>query len=228
MQGFGADGFFAEYASVDHHNAIILPENLDMRTSAPFFCAGITAFHGVDSCELVPGDWLAVVGCGGLGQLAIQYGKAMGFKVVGLDINDSVLAAATTAGADAVFNTRSNASYISELRTLTKGGANAAAVFSASQAAYNTATKILQIMGVLMVIGLPPKPIEFPALDLMKSLYRIKSESTGPPHKMPRAIEFTSRHNIVPHVEFYELEQINEMIGKMSRGEVQGRMAVVF
>jgi propanol-preferring alcohol dehydrogenase len=42
LQGFGIDGFFAEYASVDYRNAIILPEKLDIRTSAPFFCAGIT------------------------------------------------------------------------------------------------------------------------------------------------------------------------------------------
>jgi propanol-preferring alcohol dehydrogenase len=186
------------------------------------------AFHGVDSCELKPGDWLAVVGCGGLGQLAIQYGKAMGFKVIGLDINESILSVATQAGADAVFNTLANKNYVEEIRTLTKGGANAAAVFSASQAAYNSATKILQIMGVLMVIGLPREPIQFSALDLMKSLYRIKSESTGPPHKMPRAIEFTSKHNIVPQVSFYKLEQINEMIEKMSSGKAQGRMAVVF
>lgn len=152
----------------------------------------------------------------------------MGFKVIGLDINESILSVATQAGADAVFNTLANKNYVEEIRTLTKGGANAAAVFSASQAAYNSATKILQIMGVLMVIGLPREPIQFSALDLMKSLYRIKSESTGPPHKMPRAIEFTSKHNIVPQVSFYKLEQINEMIEKMSSGKAQGRMAVVF
>ena len=42
IQGFGTDGMFAEYAAIDRHNAIILPENLDTDTSAPYFCAGIT------------------------------------------------------------------------------------------------------------------------------------------------------------------------------------------
>ncbi len=41
LQGFQTDGFFAEYAAVDYRNAIILPENLAMETSAPYFCAGI-------------------------------------------------------------------------------------------------------------------------------------------------------------------------------------------
>lgn len=188
----------------------------------------IIAFHAVDNCELKPGDWLAVVGCGGLGQLAIQYGKAMGFKVVGIDINNDVLKTAKEAGADLVYNSLANKEYIAELRAATNGGADAAAVFSASQAAYNSATKILQIEGVLMVIGLPSKPLQFDSLDLMKKLYRIKSESTGPPQKMPKAMDFIAKHNIVPHVELYKLDQINEMIDKMKSGKVTSRMAVVF
>lgn len=77
LQGFVVDGFFAEYAVVDWQNAVKLPTNLDMSKTAPLFCAGITAFHSVDSCELKEGDWLAIIGCGGLGQYAIQYAKAV-------------------------------------------------------------------------------------------------------------------------------------------------------
>jgi D-arabinose 1-dehydrogenase-like Zn-dependent alcohol dehydrogenase len=81
LQGFVADGYFAEYAVVDWQNAVKLPENLDMSKTAPLFCAGITAFHSVDSCELKAGDWLAVIGCGGLGQYAIQYAKAVSLNI---------------------------------------------------------------------------------------------------------------------------------------------------
>ena len=42
LQGFIVDGFFAEYAVIDYHNAIHLPKNLDMKRCAPIFCAGIT------------------------------------------------------------------------------------------------------------------------------------------------------------------------------------------
>lgn len=42
LQGFTTAGFFAEYAVVDWQNAIILPKNLDVKTSSPLFCAGIT------------------------------------------------------------------------------------------------------------------------------------------------------------------------------------------
>jgi propanol-preferring alcohol dehydrogenase len=42
LQGFTTDGFFAEYALVDYHNAVILPSNLDIKKAAPIFCAGVT------------------------------------------------------------------------------------------------------------------------------------------------------------------------------------------
>ncbi|KIW86634.1 uncharacterized protein Z519_12759 [Cladophialophora bantiana CBS 173.52] len=227
LQGFQSDGFFAEYAAVDYRNAIILPENLPMETSAPYFCAGITAFHGVDSCGLKRGQWIVIVGCGGLGQMGIRFAKAMGLNVVGLDINDGVLTAAKENGADVTVNSK-DAEFEKKIRDATGGGADAAVVFSAAQAAYDSATKVLRLGGILMVIGLPSKPLQFSALELMRKLYQIRSESTGPPQQMPRAVEFISKHNIKPKVELYKLDQINEMMDLMKSGKSKSRMAVVF
>jgi propanol-preferring alcohol dehydrogenase len=69
MQGFTVDGYFQEYIIVDARQAMKLPPGLDVKTAAPLFCAGVTAYHGVEDCELKPGQWMAVIGCGGLGHL---------------------------------------------------------------------------------------------------------------------------------------------------------------
>jgi alcohol dehydrogenase, propanol-preferring len=69
MQGFGADGYFQEYSVVEARSAMVLPEGLDLVEAAPLFCAGVTAFHGVEDAECEPGDWMAIIGCGGLGHL---------------------------------------------------------------------------------------------------------------------------------------------------------------
>jgi D-arabinose 1-dehydrogenase-like Zn-dependent alcohol dehydrogenase len=104
----------------------------------------------VDQCELKPGDWFAVVGCGGLGQLASQYAKAMGANVVGIDINDATLEVFKKQGADLTFNSRSNPEYLTELKTATDGGAHAVAVFSDANAAYASAPSVLRVGGLLM------------------------------------------------------------------------------
>lgn len=47
VQGFTVDGFFAEYAVVDWHSAIILPSSIDVKTASPLFCAGVTGLRAV-------------------------------------------------------------------------------------------------------------------------------------------------------------------------------------
>lgn len=121
-----------------------------------------------------------------------------------------------------------NASYVDQLKAATGGGVEAATVFSASQAAYKNAPKILQVGGLVMVVGLPAKPLEFDAVELMMGRYRVKAETTGPPWKVPRAIEFTAKHNIRTNVELYKLDDIQMMVDRMQAGETSKRMAVVF
>jgi alcohol dehydrogenase, propanol-preferring len=69
MQGWALDGFMQEYCIVDHKTAFVLPDDLDAKKAAPLTCAGITAFNAVRRPGLKEGQWLGVVGCGGLGQL---------------------------------------------------------------------------------------------------------------------------------------------------------------
>ena len=72
MQGWGMDGFMQEYCIVDHLSATKLPGRLDASRAAPLFCAGITAYNAVRKPDLKEGQWLAVIGCGGLGQMGEQ------------------------------------------------------------------------------------------------------------------------------------------------------------
>lgn len=86
LHGFTTDGHFAEYSLVDACNSMVLPDDIDMVATAPLFCAGITgkpshysypsywdnrsvAYRAVKQCDLKPGKWIAVIGCGGLGHL---------------------------------------------------------------------------------------------------------------------------------------------------------------
>ena len=78
-------------------------------------------------------------GLGSTGQIATQIAKALGYKVVAIDINDATLDVCKKQGADAVFNSRTNQDYQDELKKLTNGGAKAACVFSNAQAVSNDA-----------------------------------------------------------------------------------------
>ncbi|EXJ92019.1 hypothetical protein A1O3_00569 [Capronia epimyces CBS 606.96] len=233
ISGFQAPGFFAEYAIVVWQNAIILPASMDPRTSSAFFCAGLTAFHSVDSCELKPGQWLAIVGAGGLGQLATQVAKAMGLKVVAIDVNDGALAMVKNQGADYTFNSRTEAdTYISSVKALTPGkhGVHAVGVFSNAAPAFASAPDLLRVNGVLMAVGIAAQPIQVSVYDIVVGSYRLKAESIGTPQRMAKAINFFADHNIVPEVEIRPagLSDVANMVDEMKAGQSTKRMAVVF
>jgi len=186
------------------------------------------AFNSVDSCGLRPGQWLGVIGAGGLGQLAVQYGKAMGFKVLAVDINDATLNVCKSQGADETFNSKTEPDYVSKIKQLTNGGVHAAAVFSNALAAYAGAPSIIRVGGTLMVVGIPHKPLEVPPMELILGTYKIKAESTSIPQRMKKAVDFSSEHNIHPDVQLRRLEELNDMVNEMRAGKATRRMGVAF
>jgi len=229
MQGFSVDGYFQEYVVVDARTAMVLPKELDPKTAAPLFCAGVTAFHGIDDCELKPGQWVAVIGCGGLGHLGVQYAKAMGLKVIGLDISDIQLETATASGADYVFNSMTDKDYVKKILELTGGGVDAAVNFTASKKSYDDAPAIIRPgLGLLMVVGVPNTPLQFNSLDIALGRYRIKGSSNGTCHNMRPAIEFSTKHNIKPHLTLFKLEELPKMIDIMHSNKTAGRLGVQF
>jgi D-arabinose 1-dehydrogenase-like Zn-dependent alcohol dehydrogenase len=122
----------------------------------------------------------------------------MGIKTIALDINDSQLEMAKKVGADATFNSMTNKNYVEEVKNLTGKGCHAAAVFSAANAAYTGAPAVLRIGGLLMVIGIAPKGLDFiTTFDLTTGKYRLKADSTSIPQRMKKAVEFTGKHKYV-------------------------------
>lgn len=153
----------------------------------------------------------------------------MGIKVIGLDINDETLAQTKKIGADLTFNSRTNPNYLAEIREVTNGGVHAAAVYSASITAYENAKSVLRIGGLLMAVGLPPKPFPVNLTEIITGFYRIKGDCTSIPQRMARAIEFTAKHKIQPNVvSFHKLEDLPDMVARMRAEKSTGRMAVLF
>ncbi|KAF1955053.1 hypothetical protein CC80DRAFT_357749, partial [Byssothecium circinans] len=109
--------------------------------------------------------------------------RQMGYKTIGLDINDSCLEMAKKVGAGAVFNFMMNKNYVDEVKKMIDGKeCHAADLSSGSNAAYASAPDLLKVGGLLMVIGIALKGLDFiDTFALAMGRYRIKGESTSIP-----------------------------------------------
>jgi D-arabinose 1-dehydrogenase-like Zn-dependent alcohol dehydrogenase len=76
----------------------------------------------------------------------------MGLKTIGIDISQAQLEAIKALGADVVINTMDEPDFEAKVKKLTNGGCHAAAVFSASNAAYENAPKVLRYVYIFRSI----------------------------------------------------------------------------
>jgi alcohol dehydrogenase, propanol-preferring len=230
MQGWALDGFMQEYCIVDHKTAFVLPEDLDATKAAPLTCAGITAFNAVRRPGLKEGQWLGVVGCGGLGQLAVRYAKAHNLRVIAIDIDNTILSHATAAGVEHTFNSRTTRTpdLITTIKSLTGGGLHAVAVFTAVKAGYAIAPKLLRLGGQLVCVGCPGEDVEINAMSVALSMYSVVgANNMATPSQLRECAEFTAKHGIDPPMQFFKIEQIEEMVEIMEKGKLGGNRLVV-
>ena len=85
--------------------------------------AGRRTYKGIKQTGARAGDWIAISGIGGLGHLAVQYSKVMGFQIVAIDIADDKLALAKQLGADVTVNAK-NGDVVEAVKKATGGGAH--------------------------------------------------------------------------------------------------------
>ncbi|PWN46616.1 GroES-like protein, partial [Violaceomyces palustris] len=84
INGVTRDGGYAEYCLLRTEAAVRLPEEGSAAELAPLMCAGVTVYNGIRKMNIVSGEVVAVQGLGGLGHLAIQYARQMGYRTVAM------------------------------------------------------------------------------------------------------------------------------------------------
>ena len=103
--GFTHWGSFAEHVALHaaDTNLVALPESIDFATAASLGCRFATAYRAlVGRARVTEGEWVTVVGAGGVGLSTVMIARALGCRVVAVDRNAEALALAADLGAEHV------------------------------------------------------------------------------------------------------------------------------
>lgn len=125
--GFHGWGGFAELVALREADLTLasLPEAMDFVTAASLGCRFATSWRAVQGQgRVTAGDWVAVHGCGGVGLAAVMIARALGARVIAVDIRDEALALAREVGASAAVNAKTSHDVADEIRELSGGGAD--------------------------------------------------------------------------------------------------------
>ncbi|WP_378941488.1 alcohol dehydrogenase AdhP [Mesorhizobium sp. ANAO-SY3R2] len=225
--GYSCNGGFAEYVIASAPFAAKLPADVDFIAMAPILCAGVTTYKGLKETEARPGEWVAISGIGGLGNVAIQYAKAMGFNVVALDIATDKLDLARRSGADIAIDARS-ADAVAQVLDVTKGGANGILVTAVSPPAFGQALKMVRRKGTVSLVGLPPGDFPAPIFDVVLKRITIRGSIVGTRRDLDEAIAFATSGKVRSQITKARLENINDIFAKLEHGKIEGRMVLDF
>lgn len=222
--GYSVDGGYAEYVVADARYIARFPKDIDFVEMAPITCAGVTVYKGLKETEVKPGEWVAISGIGGLGHLAVQYAKAMGLHVAAIDISDEKLALAKKLGADLTVNALHDdpGKYLKEKT----GGMHGVLVTAVSPIAFKQALTALRRKGTISLNGLPPGSFDLPIFETVLNRYTVRGSIVGTRKDMQEAIGFAVEGKVKATVHTAKLEDINEILAQMKKGDIEGRIVL--
>lgn len=223
--GYTVDGSFGTYMLVDTRYCARIPAGSDPLEVAPILCAGVTVYKGLKVSETKPGQFVVISGVGGLGHIAVQYAKAMGMRVIAVDIADDKLELAKKHGAEFTVNA-GQVDPAAAVQEYTNGGAHGILVTAVHPAAFGQAIGMARKGGTIVFNGLPPGDFPAPIFDIVFNGLTVRGSLVGTRQDLEEALDFYARGLIHPTVHECRLEDVNEVFEKMVKGQIDGRMAI--
>jgi alcohol dehydrogenase, propanol-preferring len=222
--GYSKAGGYAEYMVARADYVARLPLDIDAYEIAPILCAGVTTYRGLKRSGARPGQWVVVMGVGGLGHIAIQYAKAMGLRVAAVDVADAKLALARDMGAELTINAKLH-DAVHDVQSQI-GGAHAVVVTATTTQAFEQAIGMVRPAGVVTYIGLPGGAsdiIRASIMTIVNGELSIRGSNVGTRQDLDEAVSFAARGLVKSRNTFGRLEDINTIFADMKAGRLAGR-----
>ncbi len=197
MPGNHRDGGFAEFVCVPARDLVLLPTGLDLARSAVIADALTTPYHAVvHRARVQSGDWVVVVGCGGVGINVVQFAVASGANVIAVDLRAEKRAAARELGACETLDPAEYPDLGREVRKRTGTGADVALEVVGKPETVTLALSTLRRGGRLCVVGYADAVVPIPLARLMFFEYEIVGSLGCRPVDYPRVIEMVRRGRV--------------------------------
>ena len=195
------------------------------RDAAPLMCAGITSYKGIKETQAKPGEWMVILGVGGLGHLGVEYAKAMGLHVRAVDIDDVKLAHAKKLGSDALINAKLGGP-VAEVIRATGGGAHGVPITAPSLPACKQGVAITRKWGTCVLVGIPPGEFPTPLFEVVANCITIRGSFNGSRRDMAEALALAADGKVKADIKLQPLSAINSVLQRLKTGNVPSRVVL--
>ncbi len=237
-------GGYSSYVSIPRSQHVIkVPDGVPLPIATMLPCSGLTSFSAVSKIkpdiELALKKFnsarLLVIGAGGLGLWAIHLAKVMfgdkNVKIIVADVSEHHLEMAKAAGAEAVLWDPKDECKTTVNKTTNNGKANVDAVldFVAGNSTLAAGIGSLNKGGSIVPVGLAGGSIKEPMPAMIVRSISNQTVLTGTASALKELVDLVAANDIkYPNLEFCKLAEVSDYIGKLRKGEVNGRAIIDF
>ncbi|OQU79199.1 hypothetical protein SORBI_3008G109800, partial [Sorghum bicolor] len=190
--------------------------------AGPLLCAGITVYtpmirHNMNQ----PGKSLGVIGLGGLGHMAVKFGKAFGLKVTVFSTSESKRAQAIDLlGADN-FVLSSDKQQMEAL----KSSLDFIIDTAAGNHPFDPYLSLLKAGGIMTLVGFPSEINVHPG-SLIFGARTLSGSGGGGTKGVQEMLNFCASNKIYPEVEVIKMDYINEALKRLINRDVKYRFVI--
>jgi D-arabinose 1-dehydrogenase-like Zn-dependent alcohol dehydrogenase len=233
-------GGMQEYILLPHYRCLINVEGLDdVYAAAPLACAGLTSYGAVKKLRVFikPGDYVVVVGLGGLGLYAVQWINIFMpyVKLIGVDIRENVL---NFASKIAKFETLINAikeDPIKAVNEITENkGVRGIIDIVGTPETVGRYLNLVSHLGVYIIVGVMGDKLVIPNLrEIVTKEVVIQGSFMGSLQDQYEVVELAKERlidykTLVSKRLKFDVEEINKAFMDMEQGKIVGRQIVQF
>jgi D-arabinose 1-dehydrogenase-like Zn-dependent alcohol dehydrogenase len=223
--GVNRAGAYATHVLVPHPKYLVDTAGIDDAFAATLACSAVTVYSATNKLpEIGTSEAVAVLGCGGLGLIAISVLRAKGVKhIIGCDIDDAKLAAARRQGATRTVNTRA-ADAAQQL-----AGVAGAVDLVGSPATAALGIGALRKGGRYVICGLFGGELTQPLPPIAQRAIVIAGSYVGNLQELKEVVALAKKKKLRPApIETRPAERANEALEDLKAGRVVGRVVLDF
>ncbi|WP_265571408.1 NAD(P)-dependent alcohol dehydrogenase [Sphingomicrobium nitratireducens] len=198
-----------------------VPDSIDMAHAAPLLCAGITTYSPLRRFNAGPGMRVAVVGMGGLGDMAVKLAAAMGAEVTVVTTSPEKTDAAKKAGASDVLVSKDPAAMEAAagrfhliLDTVPVGHD------------IDPYVALLRPFGTHVIVGAPEPLPGTNAGTLIFGNRSVAGTLIGGIAETQEMLDFCAQHGIVPDIEVITGDEISRAWDTLKKGDIAHRFVI--
>lgn len=228
--GVNRNGAYASHVLVPHPKYLVDATGVDEAFASTLACSGLTTYSATAKLpELGPKDWVAVIGCGGLGLVCVSVLRAKGVKnIIACDVDESKLAAARKLGAKLTLDTRAP-DAIQKLQALAMGSLAGAIDLVGMPATAALGLGALRKGGRYVLCGLFGGELIHPLPPFAQRAIGLVGSYVGNLKELKEVVALAKKKKLKPTpVSTRPGTEVNAVLEELKAGKVLGRVVLAF